>query len=80
MDIITAIVVGAVAGWLASTFMRGRSMGLMWNIILGIAGAVVGDWLFELLSISTHNLPGNIAMATIGAAILLYIIPKFTRM
>ena len=80
MDIITAIVVGAVAGWLASSFMRGSSMGLMWNIILGIAGAVVGDWLFDLLSISASGLAGNIAMATIGAAILLYVIPRFTRM
>ena len=80
MDIITAIVVGAVAGWLASTFMRGRSMGMMWNIILGIAGAVVGDWLFELLNLSASGLAGHIAMATIGAAILLYVIPKFTRM
>ncbi|MGB1204583.1 MAG: GlsB/YeaQ/YmgE family stress response membrane protein [Chitinophagales bacterium] len=80
MDIITAIIVGAIAGWLASTFMRGHSMGMMWNIILGIAGAVVGDWLFGLLQLSASGLAGNIAMATIGAAILLYIIPKFTRM
>ena len=55
MDPTTLIVwlaVGAVAGWLAGTLMKGGGYGLLWNIILGIVGGFVGGWLFETLGIS----------------------------
>ena len=76
MGWIIAIVVGGVAGWLASLVMsRDASMGIFWNIVVGIVGAVVGNMLSGPLfgidtTIQTFNLPGFI-VAVVGAIVLL---------
>lgn len=41
-----AIIIGAIAGWLAGEIKRGFGFGLIGNIIVGIIGALVGGWLF----------------------------------
>jgi uncharacterized membrane protein YeaQ/YmgE (transglycosylase-associated protein family) len=46
MHIITWLLVGLVAGALAAGVMRGSGFGLFADIVLGIAGAVVGGWTF----------------------------------
>ena len=44
MGWIIAIIVGGVAGWLASIVMRrDASMGILWNIVVGIIGALIGN-------------------------------------
>ena len=44
MGWIIALIVGGVAGWLASLVMnRDASMGIVWNIIVGIIGSVIGN-------------------------------------
>ena len=68
------LAIGAVAGWLAGTLMKGGGFGLLGNIIVGILGAVVGGFVFGLLGISAGGLLGSIVTATAGAALLLYII------
>lgn len=84
MGIIIAIIVGGVAGWLASLVMaRDASMGIFWNIVVGIIGALIGNWLIAPLlgfggSIQTFNLPGFI-MALLGAIILLAIVNLVQR-
>jgi uncharacterized membrane protein YeaQ/YmgE (transglycosylase-associated protein family) len=45
------ILVGAVAGWLASTVVRGGGMGLLGDIVVGIIGAFIGGWLAGVLHI-----------------------------
>lgn len=75
---IIAIVVGGVAGWLASLVMnRDASMGIMWNIIVGIVGALIGNALLAPLlgfggSIQEFDL-GSFLIAVLGAIILLAI-------
>lgn len=46
MGWIIAIIVGGIAGWLASKVMnRDASMGIFWNVVAGCVGSVVGNWI-----------------------------------
>src|SRR5947207_15446987 len=69
------IIVGLIAGFLASVVMRGGGYGIVGDIIAGIVGAFIGGWLFSLLGISTGGgLVGTIIVAFIGACILIAIL------
>ena len=78
MGWIIAIIVGGVAGWLASMVMaRDASMGIFMTIIVGIVGALLGNLLAGPLfgidtTIQTFNLPGFL-VAIVGAIVLLAI-------
>jgi uncharacterized membrane protein YeaQ/YmgE (transglycosylase-associated protein family) len=76
MDLLTWIIVGLVAGVLASFVMGGTGYGLIGDIIIGIVGAFVGGWLFAKLGVSSplHGLPGTIFVAFIGAVVLLFLL------
>jgi uncharacterized membrane protein YeaQ/YmgE (transglycosylase-associated protein family) len=77
MDIKALIIflaIGAVAGWLAGTLMKGGGFGLLGNIIVGIIGAGVGGLVFGLLGISAGGLVGSIVTATVGAVLLLFLV------
>ena len=84
MGWIIAIIVGGVAGWLASIVMRrDASMGIVINIIVGIVGALLGYFLAGALfgidgTIQSFNLTGFI-IAVIGAIVLLGIVNMFQR-
>lgn len=71
-DLIIFLAIGAVAGWLAGTLMKGGGFGLLGNIIVGIIGAVVGGFIFGLLGITAGGLVGSIITATVGAVILIF--------
>jgi uncharacterized membrane protein YeaQ/YmgE (transglycosylase-associated protein family) len=73
MDIITWIVVGLIAGSLASLVMRGSGFGIVGNMFLGIVGAVVGAWGFRELAVRNPitGLGGTIFVAFVGAVVLL---------
>lgn len=72
--LIAFLFIGAVAGWLAGTLMKGGGFGLFGNIVVGIIGAVIGGYVFGLLGISAGGMIGAIVTATAGAAILLYFV------
>ncbi len=72
MSIITSIVIGGLAGWLAGKIMK-KSSGLLFNIILGIAGGFIGGFMLGIIGLSSHGLLGNVVSATIGASLLIYI-------
>jgi uncharacterized membrane protein YeaQ/YmgE (transglycosylase-associated protein family) len=64
--------VGAVAGWLAATIIRGGGFGLIGDIVVGIIGAFIGGWLLPRLGVHLGaGLVPVIASATIGAIVLL---------
>lgn len=63
LGIIASIIVGAVAGWLAEKFMK-RNHGLLLNIILGILGAVVFN--FILITVFGSTLGGWIGQIFVG--------------
>ena len=72
--IIGTLVIGALAGWLATQFMGRRGFGLLGNIIVGIVGGVLGGLLFGILGFAPTNLLGRLISGTIGAMLLLAII------
>lgn len=81
MDIITWIVVGLVAGSLASFVMRGTGFGIIGNILLGIVGAVVGAWGFRELELQSPitGIAGTIFIAFLGALALLFVLHLVRR-
>jgi uncharacterized membrane protein YeaQ/YmgE (transglycosylase-associated protein family) len=77
MGLLTWLIVGAIAGWLAGKVMKGSGFGLIGNIVIGIVGALVGGWLAGALfkvpdAISGFNLP-TLIVAFLGAVVVLFI-------
>ncbi len=71
--------VGIVSGWLAGKVVSGGGFGLIGDLVVGILGAFVGNWLLPQLHIhlGTGIVP-LIANATLGAIVLLVVIRLFT--
>ena len=84
MGWIVTIIVGGVAGWLASKVMnRDASMGIFWNVVVGCVGSVVGNWLAGPLlgisgSVQEFSLTG-LVIALVGAVVLLGIVNLVQR-
>lgn len=74
MDLIGFLLIGLIAGWIATNFMRGGSMGLMGNLVIGVIGAFVGGFLFRLVGFAAVGLIGHLITATVGAMALLYVV------
>ena len=81
MTLLTWLIVGLVAGVLASMIMGGTGYGLIGDIIVGIVGAFVGGWIFSALGIASPlgGIAGTILVAFIGAVVLLFLIHLFRR-
>lgn len=80
MDILTWLIVGLVAGVLAS-FVVGRGYGLLGDIVIGIIGAFLGGWLFRQMGWHTFGgLAGTIFVAFIGAVVLLLLLRLIRRL
>lgn len=84
MGWIVALIVGGVAGWLASLVMnRDASMGIFWNIVVGCIGSVVGNMIVGPLlgitgSVQEFSLTG-LGVAVVGAVVLLGILNLIQR-
>lgn len=75
MSIIGWIVLGLIAGFIASKIVNKRGEGLVLDIILGIVGAVVGGWLFALFGaegVTGFNIY-SMFVAVLGAVVVLII-------
>jgi uncharacterized membrane protein YeaQ/YmgE (transglycosylase-associated protein family) len=69
------LVIGAIAGWLASLIVTGGGLGLIGDIIVGIVGAVIAGYLLPTLGIYTGDgFAAAIVNAVIGAVVLLVIV------
>ena len=68
MSLIIFLVVGLIAGALAS-YIMGRQQDLLVNLLIGIIGAVVGG----LLGLGAYNLIGEIIIATVGAILCIFV-------
>ncbi|MFA9475496.1 MAG: GlsB/YeaQ/YmgE family stress response membrane protein [Filomicrobium sp.] len=71
--IIIMLAIGAVAGWLAGQILSGSGFGLVGNILVGIAGALVAGFLLPGF-LPFGGIVGQIISATIGAILLLFVI------
>jgi uncharacterized membrane protein YeaQ/YmgE (transglycosylase-associated protein family) len=73
--LLVILFVGLVAGWLAGKVVRGTGFGIIGDIIVGIAGALLASFLFPKLGISIGSgLVSEIIYSAIGAVILLLIV------
>lgn len=82
VNILLWVILGAAAGWIASVIMdKDHQMGALANILLGVVGAVLGGFLFNLV-----GLPGDtgfnfwtLLVAVVGAVVLLALISAVRR-
>ncbi len=75
-EIVIWLVVGVVAGWLASQIMRSKR-GLISYALLGIVGAIVGGFVFSVLDLGiASNVLGQIVIATVGAVLILAVVGR----
>jgi len=82
MGIIVAIVIGAIAGWLAGQIVKGHGQGLLVNVVVGVVGALIASYLFPALGMGSGegtNFIGDVLYATIGAVVLLVLVRLVTR-
>jgi uncharacterized membrane protein YeaQ/YmgE (transglycosylase-associated protein family) len=74
-DVMAISVVGLAAGWLAGEVVNGTGFGLFGDVIIGIVGAFIGDWLLPRLGVYlSAGLAAAIVNATVGAIVLLLIL------
>lgn len=73
LGFILFLVIGALAGFLAGKIMKGRSYGLLINMLLGIVGAYLGGFLFRLIGIAAYGLIGELVTATVGAVVVIWL-------
>lgn len=83
LNFIGWLVLGALAGWIASLIMRtNRQQGCLTDIIVGIIGAFLGGFIFDQLDIGPQatglNLP-SLLVAVVGAVVLLFVIKLIQR-
>jgi len=81
--IIIMIVVGLIAGWLAGQVVKGRGLGPVGDIIVGILGAFVAAWLLPRLGVAMPPIGSaivtQIIYSAIGAIILLLVVGLVKR-
>lgn len=73
-DIVTILVVGLVAGWLAGKIQKGKGFGITGNLVIGVLGSVFGTWLFEQLGSPIYGLAGKLVEAVVGALVILFLL------
>ena len=79
--IIWVILVGLIAGWATGKIMKGSGYGPLMDILLGIAGAIVGGFILRLLGFyTTGGLLPSILVAILGAVILVALARKLSRL
>jgi uncharacterized membrane protein YeaQ/YmgE (transglycosylase-associated protein family) len=79
MGILGWIILGGLAGWLASRLVRGSGLGLLGDIVVGIVGGIIGGFIIGALGgtgITGFNL-WSFVVAVLGAILLLFIVRFF---
>jgi uncharacterized membrane protein YeaQ/YmgE (transglycosylase-associated protein family) len=71
-NLIVTLVFGGLVGWLASILMKTNArMGIVANVIVGIAGSFVGVFVANALGVRSHSTPASWIVAILGAALLI---------
>ncbi|HXU19321.1 MAG TPA: GlsB/YeaQ/YmgE family stress response membrane protein [Verrucomicrobiae bacterium] len=80
MRLLWWIIVGLIAGWATGKIMKGGGYGTLMDIVIGIAGAIVGGWIMSLLGFaSAGGLIYTILVAIGGAIVLTALVRMFTK-
>jgi len=74
-DLLSWLIVGLIAGFLASVIVRGRGYGCLLDIVIGLVGAFIGGFIASFLGFTgTYHFWGSLLIALIGACILVAIL------
>ena len=84
LSILVTLVIGGIAGWLASIIVhRNEHMGIIWNIVVGIVGALLANWLlapvFGIPADLNNPSFASFGMAVLGSVVLLVLVNLVTR-
>lgn len=74
MWFVWTIVIGIIAGWLAGVIVKGRGLGWVVDLIVGILGAFIGGFVAGLIGLAAYGLIARLAVAVGGAVILLLLV------
>jgi uncharacterized membrane protein YeaQ/YmgE (transglycosylase-associated protein family) len=74
-SLLVILLVGIVAGWLAGKIVRGTGFGIIGDLLVGVVGAFIGNWLLPRVGIHVGTgVVSAIVNATVGAILLLLVV------
>jgi uncharacterized membrane protein YeaQ/YmgE (transglycosylase-associated protein family) len=80
MQLLFFLIIGGIAGWLAGMILKGRGLGLIGNVIVGVLGALLGGWLLKMLGISIGGgLIGSFITSILGSIVCLLLVGIIKR-
>lgn len=68
------LLIGLIAGWLATNFVEGRGYGGIGDIVIGTVGAFIGSFIFELMGFAFKGFWGHVFVSVVGGVIFLYVV------
>jgi uncharacterized membrane protein YeaQ/YmgE (transglycosylase-associated protein family) len=75
IDLVVAIVIGGIVGWLAGRIMKLQTNALGY-IALGMGGALVGGVIARVLGLAAYSVLGSAALSLVGAVVLIVVLRK----
>lgn len=78
-SLLTVLVVGLLAGWLAGKIQKGKGFGIAGDLVIGILGSVFGTWLFGQLGFAIYGFAANLVAAVVGALVILFLLGAVAR-
>jgi uncharacterized membrane protein YeaQ/YmgE (transglycosylase-associated protein family) len=78
-SLISFILVGLAAGWIAGKLLHGEGFGLLGNLVVGVIGSMVGGVLFWALGLGAKSFIGSLIVAVIGAFVFLVVSAKLKK-
>ncbi len=79
LDWLYFLAIGLIAGWVAGKIMKGKGFGLVGNLVVGVLGALVGGFLFNVLGFAAYGFAASLVMAVVGAMVLLALVGAIKR-
>jgi uncharacterized membrane protein YeaQ/YmgE (transglycosylase-associated protein family) len=74
MWLLWEILIGIFVGFIAGQIVKGRGMGVLVDLIVGIIGSLLGGWIFGLLGFAGYGLIAQLVMGVVGAVVLLLLV------
>ena len=76
---VTTLLIGALAGWISGLITKRRGFGPLGNVIVGVIGALIANYVFGLIGISAHSVVGQLLFAVVGALVFVYLLGFIKR-
>ncbi len=77
-ELVGFLIIGFLAGLIANALMGRKSNSVFVNLALGVAGAFVGGWLFQVFGLFPFSFPGTLIAATVGAMLVIFLVGLLT--